>query len=77
MELQEGQSLAIHVKPLGTTMNLENSFATSPDREKFNEWYYRVPDVVELSVLLGVDMLARQRISLYQSGAVLAAPLNW
>lgn len=76
-ELMEGQPLEIQIKPVGKTRDLDNYFAGAAESDSYNEWYYRVPDVAELSVLLGGEVLTQQRISLYQSGAVIAAPVNW
>jgi len=75
-ELMEGQPLEIQIKPEGKTWDLENYFTGAAENDRYNEWYYRVPDVAELSVVLGEEVLSKQRISLYQSGAVVAAPVN-
>ncbi len=76
-ELMEGEPLEIQIKPAGKTWDLENCFTGAAENDRYNEWYYRVPDVAELSVVLGGEEIIEQRISLYQSGAVIAAPVKW
>ena len=42
----------------------------------YNKLIYRLPDVVELKVMLGTELLSTQRLSIFQSGAVVTTPIN-
>lgn len=74
-EMMEGLSMEIKLEPTGKTSNINaynsgNSIGNVP-----NILYYRIPDVVELSLMLGSSKLASQRISVYQAGSLISSPL--
>lgn len=75
-ELMEGKSLEVKIEPLGTIKALEGQRSGTPEEEGYNKLYYRLPDVVELKVKLGEDVLSSQRISIFQSGTVITAPIR-
>jgi len=67
----------VQIEPLGKTENLGSHLLRHPEGESYNQLYYRLPDVVDLKVKLGSDVLSNQRISIFQSGAVITTPINW
>ncbi len=75
-ELQEGNPLEVVIEPLGKTGSLEDYYSAKADNAGNNLFLYRLPDVVELKVNFGAVELARQRISVYQSGALIASPVR-
>lgn len=74
--LLEGDPLSVHMNPLGMTGAMDNYYSTEIDSTARNVVYYRVPDVVDLKVVLGNETLSSQRLSVYQSGAMVAMPLE-
>jgi hypothetical protein len=75
-DLMEGAPLEATIEPLGKTGDVGAYYSGSTYHNANNVLYYRIPDVVELSIDWGGEVLARQRISIFQSGAVMAAPLK-
>ena len=75
-EMMEGAPLKLVIKPIGKTRNLDSYYSDKVAGEVTNMLYYRIPDVVEMKLLLGNTELANQRISVYQSGALVASPIN-
>ena len=41
-----------------------------------NALYYRIPDRAEVQVNLGDDILLKERVSVYQYGAILSMPVS-
>ncbi len=76
VELLEGHSLAVHIVPLRITATPEKHFSNNMEVDLNNRLLYRIPDVVELKVMWGERVLLEQRISIFQSGAVVSAPLQ-
>lgn len=74
-ELLEGLPLDIQITPQGTTEKLGSHFETTGANQTRNRLYYRMPDVAEIKVMYGADVLSEQRISIYQAGALLSTPL--
>jgi hypothetical protein len=74
--LREGESLELRIDPLGKMNDLRSAFPQQPETRSFNRIYYRLPDVASLKVLLGDQILLEQRTSLFQSGALISAPLH-
>jgi hypothetical protein len=72
-DLMEGEPVELTIEPLGKTRDVGAYYA---GKAGTNELLYRVPDVADLKVMQGGTVLAEQRISVYQSGAVVAAPLK-
>jgi hypothetical protein len=74
-ELREGDPLEVRIHPLGKTGVLDSYFSGKSDSTSVNLLYYRLPDVVNLEVVLGTNVLSSHRLSVYQSGAMVADPL--
>ena len=74
--LMEGLPLEVRLAPGGKTTDIENLYPQVPGENNNNLMYYRLPDVVDLKVMLGDEMLQKKRISIFQAGAVLTQPLN-
>lgn len=75
VEMMEGEALRIRMEPLGKTSLLEKHYAEQESAGN-NRLYFRIPDVVDLGFMLGNTELGSQRISVYQSGALVSAPLD-
>ncbi len=73
--MMEGSPLKIVLEPTGKTRSLNTYYSGKSIGEETNMLYYRIPDVVEMSLMLGVTELARQRISVYQAGSLISTPL--
>jgi hypothetical protein len=73
-EVSGGQPLEIHIRPLGKTIKIGGYFSAVniPD----NALLYRIPDMAELKVMLGDQALSTHRITIYQSGHMLTAPIH-
>jgi hypothetical protein len=75
-ELKEGIPLLVHMEPLGKTRDMGAYYAGKTGEAGNNKIFYRLPDVVELNVRLGNTELCKQRISVYQSGALINTPIR-
>jgi hypothetical protein len=73
-ELMEGQPLEVVITPMGKTLRVAGYF--SPATIPNNTLLYRIPDLVELKVMLGEEALSTHRISIYQSGQLVTAPVH-
>jgi hypothetical protein len=73
-ELNEGQPLEVVIAPMGKTIRVGGYF--SPNSVPENALLYRIPDLVELKVMLGEQALSTHRISIYQSGHMLTTPIH-
>jgi hypothetical protein len=71
--MNEGQQLMVMINPMGKTIRVGGYF--SANSVPPNALLYRIPDLVELKVMLGEQALATHRISIYQSGHLLTAPI--
>ena len=72
--LNEGQVLEVQLRPMGKTIRMGGYFSAAAVPE--NALLYRIPDLVELKVMLGEQALSTHRISIYQSGHLLTAPIH-
>ncbi|MEZ5072806.1 MAG: DUF4831 family protein [Bacteroidales bacterium] len=73
-ELGEGEPLEVILKPQGLTRELGRGMAAGTDRLQ-NALVYRVPDVVELQLVWGGNVLSSGRVSVFQSGDLVSRPL--
>jgi len=74
-EMKEGLPLEIKLDPTGKTKNLDTYYSGKAIGDVVNVLYYRIPDVVKMRLMLGATELANQRISVYQAGSLISAPL--
>ncbi len=75
-DLMEGLPLEVQITPLGKTTRPGDYFAQSGSGNTQNTLFYRMPDVAQLQVVLGTSVHSLQRISLFQSGAMMTIPVN-
>jgi hypothetical protein len=73
--MMEGSPLKIILEPTGKTRSLNTYYSGKSIGEEANVLYYRIPDVVKMSLMLGSTEMAKQRISIYQSGSIVSTPL--
>ncbi len=74
-EIMEGAPLSIKFSPSAQTRNLNAYYAGKNIGEESNVIYYRIPDVVEIKLMLGSTELATRRVSVYQAGSLISSPL--
>jgi len=72
--LMEGKPLEVVVEPLGLTQKAGDYFSMA--NIPGNSLIYRIPDVTELKILLGDEVLSTHRISIYQSGHMTTGPIH-
>jgi hypothetical protein len=70
-DLMEGTPLEVVIRPMGKTNRLAGTTTSAPN----NALIYRIPDLVELKVMLGEEALSTNRVSIYQSGQLVTGPL--
>jgi hypothetical protein len=58
-------------------MTLLNKAQASPDAPKYDKLFYRVPDVVNLKITQGYEVLYSSRRLVYQFGEVIQLPANY
>lgn len=75
-ELMEGEPLEVMISPTGQSSVLGINDRDLNEDPGLNKLYYRIPDVAELEVVLGEEVLSRHRISIYQSGGMLSIPIQ-
>ncbi len=73
-ELMEGEPLRVEIRPLGQISRVRGYFSASSVPK--NALLYRIPDLVELKVMLGEGALSTHRISIYQSGHVVTSTIH-
>jgi len=72
--LMEGKPLEVVIEPQGLTQKAGDYFSIA--NIPANSLIYRIPDVAELKIMLGEEVLATHRISLYQSGHMTTGPVR-
>ncbi len=72
--INEGQALEVVISPMGKTIRIGGYF--SANSVPVNALLYRIPDLAELKVMLGEQALTTHRITIYQSGQLLTAPIH-
>jgi hypothetical protein len=75
-ELLEGDPLEVTIAPTGQTRFLGRSREELMRGDQINQLYYRLPEIVELKVILGGEVLFSERTSIYQSGALVKTPIT-
>lgn len=75
-QLMEGIPFEVRIEPLGTTRGPGSYFSGIAAGDRYDKLIYRIPDVAELKVLLGEELLSLQRISIFQSGEILYSPIG-
>ncbi len=77
--MQGGKPVTIEFIPEQKTRALSVLNNTQPDRDaaKYDKLYYRVPDVVDLKINLGPEILFNSRRLVYQFGQVMQLPANY
>jgi hypothetical protein len=73
-DLMEGKPIEVLIQPLGLTQKAGDYFSMAAIPG--NTLIYRIPDVAELKIMLGEEVLATHRISIYQSGHLTTGPIQ-
>lgn len=74
-DLLEGDPLEVLIEPAGTTASPAVHFAPLPGVNNENVLFYRLPEVTVLQVRWGERILAEERLSIFQKGALISNPL--
>lgn len=64
------------ITPAGDARSLRNLLPQEPEAELYNHFYYRIPEICDISVSYDQKELARNRISIYQSGALVREKIS-
>lgn len=72
--MNEGEALEVVISPLGKTIRIGGYFTANS--VPVNALLYRIPDLAELKVMLGEQALTTHRITIYQSGNLITAPIR-
>jgi hypothetical protein len=75
-DLGEGEEVILKLEPMGTLGDMSAYFDKSLSPPDNNVLRYRLPDVVDLQFQVGGEMLSKKRISIFQSGTLVEAPLK-
>lgn len=75
-ELLEGLPLELQILPLGKTERPASYYQALGGSTPANSILYRMPDVAELKVVYGPEVLSEQRLSIYQAGSLMSTPAN-
>ncbi len=73
-DLMEGQPLRVEIQPLGFSQKAGDYFSLASVQA--NTLVYRIPDIAELKIMLGDEILSTHRISIYQSGHLTTGPVQ-
>jgi hypothetical protein len=73
-QMNEGEALEVVISPMGKTIRIGGYFSANSVPE--NALLYRIPDLAELKVMLGEQALTTHRITIYQSGNLITAPVR-
>ncbi|HDS06524.1 MAG TPA: DUF4831 family protein [Bacteroides sp.] len=74
--LMEGVPLVIRMTPQGKGAASGTALSAAPVAYDDNLLYYRIPDVAEMKVILGDQILKEQRISIFQAGSYVTYPID-
>lgn len=66
----EAQPVELVIAPAGDARSLRNLMPQEPEAELYNHFYYRIPEICAVAVVYGQKELAKNRVSIYQSGAL-------
>ena len=77
--MKGGKSVMVEFNPEKKTKDLTliNNVQSKSEGKKFDKLFYRVPDVVEMKITLGSEILFNSRKLIYQFGEVVQLPENY
>ncbi|MDO9339020.1 MAG: DUF4831 family protein, partial [Bacteroidales bacterium] len=77
--MKGGTPVTVGLIPEQKTKNLTiiNKQKAEPNAPKFDKLFYRVPDVVDMKISLGPEILFHSRRLIYQFGEVIQLPANY
>jgi hypothetical protein len=78
-DMKGGKPVMVEFNPEKKTRDLTfiNNIQTKTEDKKFDRLYYRVPDVVDMKISLGSEILFNSRKLIYQFGEVVQLPANY
>jgi len=65
-----GDPVELVITPAGDARSLRNLLPQEPEAALYNRFYYRIPETCDVSLSYNAQELARKRISVFQSGAL-------
>lgn len=69
---EDGEAIELTIKSIGNSSSYKNLLPQAPEPESFNRLYYRIPELCDVSVTLADRPLSYNRISIFQSGALVS-----
>lgn len=67
---EESLPIELVIMPGGDARSLRNLLPQEPEAEMYNLFYYRIPEICDVFISYDQKELARKRVSIYQSGAL-------
>lgn len=65
-----GKELLLEINPEGKTRSLRNLLPQQPEESVFNKLYYRMPEIAIVNLYEGEDLIHKERLTIFQSGAL-------
>jgi len=72
-----GKPVTVEFNPEKKTKNLTILGKPKSEEKKYDKIFYRVPDVVDMKIVLGSDKLFDSRKLIYQFGEIIQLPANY
>ncbi len=69
-DLIDGALLKVEITPGGKTRSMKNLLPQHPEEEVYNILYYRIPEITDVNVVLGEQVIHRERMAIFQSGVL-------
>lgn len=72
----DGNPVELVITPAGDARSLRNLLPQEPEAALHNHFYYRIPETCDVLLSYNAQELARKRISVFQSGALVNEKVN-
>ncbi len=76
IEDPDGENIEIEISPEGNARSFRNLLPQQPEPESYNLFYYRIPEVCNISINLADQTLLRKKLSIYQSGSLVSEKIG-
>ncbi|MCF8227072.1 MAG: DUF4831 family protein [Bacteroidales bacterium] len=64
----EGEPLMLEIVPQGNATSYRNLLPQEPEEDSYNRFYFRIPEVCNVSVYLSEQVLCKKRMTIFQAG---------
>lgn len=72
----EGTPVELVITPAGDARSLRNLLPQEPEAGLYNHFYYRIPETCDIALFHNGQELARKRIAVFQSGALVSEQVS-